>query len=80
MANSLMGLFGNGNLMMQAIGAMMRGESPQQFMRNLASTRPELQGLDLTDINAAAQKVCRERGVDPARLEAEIRQSVPGMK
>lgn len=84
MANPLMNILsgfsgGNGGLMMQAIGAMMRGESPQTFLQNLARTRPELQGMDLTDINAAAHRVCQERGVDEAKLTAEIRQSVSGM-
>ena len=78
MANPLMGFFGggNGSLMMQAVGAMMRGESPQQFMQNLANTRPELQGLDLTNINATAQKVCRDHGVDADKLTAEITQAI----
>ena len=30
------------NIMMQAVGAMMRGESPQTFLQNLAKTMPEL--------------------------------------
>ena len=32
------------NIMMQAVGAMLRGESPQSFLQNLAKTTPELQG------------------------------------
>ena len=78
MANPLMNILGgNGNLMMQAFGAMMRGESPQEFMRNLANTKPELRGLDLTDINATAQKVCRDHGVDANKLTEEIKRSLP---
>ena len=85
MANPLMNIlsgFGGGgnNLMMQAIGAMMRGESPQAFLKNLANTRPELQGLDLTDINATAQKVCRDHGVDATKLTAEIEQTISTIK
>lgn len=78
MANSILNFFGggNGNIMMQAIGAMMRGESPQTFMQNLARTNPALQGLDLTNINATAEKVCRDHGVDPDKLSAEIRQKI----
>jgi len=81
MANSIMSLFGgNNSIMMQAIGAMMRGESPQQFMKNLANTNPALRGLDLDNLDATAQKVCREHGVDAGKLSAEITQAVSKMK
>ena len=84
MANPLMGILGgltsgNGNIMLQAFGAMMRGESPQEFMRSLANTRPELRGMDLNDINGTAHKLCQERGIDETKLTAEIRQSVGKM-
>jgi len=85
MANSLMSILsgfggGNNNIMMQALGAMMRGESPQTFMQNLARTNPALQGLDLTNINATAQKVCKDHGVDADKLTAEIKQTIGNMK
>ena len=81
MANSLMSILGNisgnSNMLLQAFGAMMRGESPQDFMRTLAQTRPELRGLDLTDINGSAEKLCRQRGVDPGKLAEEIKMQLP---
>lgn len=85
MANSLMSILGglgggNNNIFLQAVGAMMRGESPQQFMQNLARTNPALQGLDLTNINATAQKVCQEHGVDANKLTAEIKQTISNIK
>ena len=86
MANSLMNILGSfagggsGNIMMQAVGAFMRGESPMDFMRSLARTRPELQGMDFSDLNAAAQKLCRERGVDPQKLTQEVTQYIQNMK
>ena len=77
MANSLMSILGNisgnSNMLLQAFGAMMRGESPQAFLQNLAQTNPALRGLDLNDINGSAEKLCRERGVDPGKLEAQIK-------
>ena len=77
MANPLMSFFsGNGNLMMQAVGAFMRGEDPRSFLQNLASTNPALRGLDLNDINGTARKVCQERGVDADKLAAEITQHI----
>ena len=85
MANPLMSIFGGmtggsgggiGNIFMQAVGAMLRGESPQDFMRGLANTEPKLRGLDLSDINATAQRVCQENGVDPDKLTAEIKKTI----
>lgn len=58
--NSLMG----GNIMMQALGAMMRGESPQMFLQNLAKNNPALQGMDFSNLENTAQKLCNEKGVD----------------
>lgn len=82
MANSLMSILGNfaggnNNIMLQAFGSMMRGESPRDFLQNLAKTNPSLQGLDLTNINATAEKVCRDHGVDPNKLTEEIKKSMP---
>lgn len=65
--NPLMSIFGSGgnnNMMLQAIGAMMRGESPQTFMKNLARTNPALNGLNLDDMKSTAQKLCNDKGVD----------------
>ena len=52
------------NVMMQAVGAMMRGESPQSFLQNLAKTNPALQGLDLNNPSQAAEKLYSDRGQD----------------
>ena len=61
---SIFGSGGNNNMMLQAIGAMMRGESPQTFMKNLARTNPALNGLNLDDMKSTAQKLCNDKGVD----------------
>lgn len=84
MANPLMSIFGGmsggGNLLMQAVGAFMRGESPQAFMRSLASSRPELGGIDLSDLNGEAMRICRERGVDPNKLTEQIKATIANMQ
>ena len=82
MGNPLMNIFsgiagGGGSLFMQAVGAMMRGESPQDFMRTLANSRPELRGVDLNDINGSARRICQERGVDPDKLTDQICSQLP---
>ena len=77
MANSLLSILsGNNNIMMQAIGAMMRGDSPRDFLQNLANTNPALRNIDMNDINGSAQKLCQERGVDANKLTAEIKQKI----
>ena len=83
MANPLLNIFGNmmgggsGNIMLQAVGAMMRGESPRDFMANLANTNPALRGVDLNDINGSARRICQERGVDADKLAEKIKESLP---
>lgn len=85
MANSILNFLGgmgggNGNLFMKAVGAMMRGESPQDFMRSLAKDNPSLGGINLADLNGEAQRICKERGVDPAKLTEQIRQTIANVK
>lgn len=52
------------NLLLQAIGAAMRGESPQDFMRNLAQQHPQLKQYDFSNLSQTAQQVCQEKGVN----------------
>lgn len=52
------------SILMQAFGAAMRGESPQAFMQQLASQHPQLRQYDFSNLQATAQQVCQEKGVD----------------
>ena len=52
------------NILMQAIGAALRHESPQQFLQNLAQTHPMLKQYDLNNLQQTAQQVCQEKGVN----------------
>ena len=38
------------NLCLKAVGAMLRGESPTEFLKNVAKTNPALQGYDFDDL------------------------------
>lgn len=85
MANSLMSILGgisggSGGVFMKAVGAFMRGESPQEFMKSLAGSSPELGGIDLSNLNGEAARICKERGVDPAKLTEQIKQTIANMK
>lgn len=66
---------GNNNIMLQAMGAMMRGESPRQFLQNLAQNNPQLQGMDFSNLQQTAQQVCNDKGVDMNSKMKEIKSS-----
>lgn len=70
----------NNNIMMQAVGAMMRGESPQQFMQNLAQNHPQLQGLDLNNLNKTAEDLYAKNGQDINAVKGKINQFISSMK
>lgn len=64
------------NLMMQAVGAMLRGESPQSFLQGLAKTNPQLQGIDLSDPQKAAEKLYADKGQDIGAAKSSIMDKV----
>jgi len=60
-----------GQILMQAVGAALRGESPQQFLKGLANTRPELRGVDLNDLEGSARSIAQQKGVDFEKVKGE---------
>ena len=65
--NPLLGMFGGNagpSILMQAVGAALRGESPQAFMKKLANTHPQLKRMNLDDLYGTAQNLCKEREND----------------
>ena len=75
--NPLLKMLGGGGgnvfaqIAMQAVGAYMRGDTPENFLRGLASTRPELKGLDFNDLEGSARKLAKEKGVDFETVKGE---------
>ena len=69
---NLMNLMGN-PMIKQAMGAMMRGESPQAFLKNLASTNPQLQGMNFDDLEGTARTLCQQNNVNMEQLADQIR-------
>ena len=63
----------NNPMMMQAMGAMMRGESPSAFLKNLANSNPQLQGLDLDNLEGTARALCEKNNVNMEQLADQIR-------
>lgn len=70
----LMNLFSGNSMMMSAMGAMMRGESPQTFLKNLANTNPQLQGLDLDNLESTASALCQKNNINMNDLADKIRE------
>lgn len=71
---NLLGMFGGGNnMMMQAMGAMMRGESPSDFLKKLANTNPQLQGMNFDDLEGTAKTLCERNNVNMDELADKIR-------
>ena len=75
--NPLLKMLGGGGnnvfaqISMQAVGAYMRGDTPENFLRGLASTRPELKGLDFNDLEGSARKLAQQKGVDFEAVKGE---------
>jgi hypothetical protein len=63
---------GGSNILLQAVGAALRGESPQAFMRNLANQHPQLKRMNLDDLQGTAQQLCRQQGVDANEMAKQI--------
>ena len=67
--NSLLNMLGGGGVngmavLMQAVGAAMRGESPQAFMKKLANSHPQLKRMNLDDLMGSAQQLAQQNGQD----------------
>ena len=67
------------DILMRAAGAMMRGESPQKFIKNLAKTHPAFRQINPDDYEAEAHRLCKERGIDEGELANQIKQYLDKM-
>lgn len=81
--NPILSMIGGGNsyksMMLKAVGAMIRGESAQDFMMNLAKTTPELKGLDLSDLENTAHQLSSKKGIDEGKLAEQIKSDLTSM-
>lgn len=71
MSNSSGGVNGSA-LLLQAVGAAMRGESPQAFMKKLANQHPQLKKMNLDDLMGSAQQLCNQNGVDINEVKQQL--------
>ena len=62
----------NNNIMQKAMMAMMSGQTPQQFLSSI----PQLQGMDISNPQALAQKMCQDRGINYEQAKQQITNSL----
>ena len=78
--NSLLGLLGGSGestdnglaILLQALGAAMRGEDPHAFMKKLANTHPQLKKVNLNDLMGSAEKLAQDNGYDINDVKANV--------
>jgi hypothetical protein len=63
---------GGTSILLQALGAAMRGESPQAFMKRLASQHPQLKRLNLDDLQGTANQLCQQNGLNPNDVAKQV--------
>lgn len=78
MGNSSGGANGSA-ILMQAVGAAMRGESPQAFMKKLANQHPQLKKMNLDDLMGSAQQLCQQNGVDVNEVKQQLDDAISPM-
>ena len=52
-------------ILLAAVGAALRGETPQTFMKRLANQHPQLRRLNLDDLQGTANDLCKQNGINP---------------
>lgn len=76
--NSLLSMLGGSqasagtSILMQAIGAAMRGEDAHAFMKRLANQHPQLKKMNLNDLQAAASQLAQQNGVSVDDLTKQL--------
>lgn len=73
-SNPLEALAGDGKaILMQAIGALLRGENPKDFIRSLGNRYPAFRSVDPDNVDDALERVCNEKGLDKAEVIRQVR-------
>ena len=74
--NSLLDLLGGQSggtsILLQAMGAALRGEDAKTWIRNLAKKDPRLKKVNLDDLYGSAQALAKENGYSMDDLDKQI--------
>lgn len=71
-SGTVSGGIGGTSILLQALGAAMRGESPQAFMKKLATQHPQLKKMNLDDLQGTAAQLCQQNGLDANEVAKQI--------
>ena len=63
-------------ILLQALGAAMRGETPESFLKGLAQTNPQLRGVDLNDLEGSARQIAAAQGKDLNTVAGDVKAMV----
>ena len=71
---NILGLLGGGgnNIMLQAFGAMMQGQKPEQFLQNLTRSSPQLQGIGLSNLQQSTENLYKSKGMDIEQAKKDV--------
>ena len=61
------------SIMLKVVKAAKNGDNPTDFLKDLAKTQPELQGLDLDDLEATAELLAKKKGRNIDSLKAQAK-------
>ena len=67
-------------LVRRAISAAMLGQSPEQFLNGLAQTDNRFQGMDFTNLEKTAKKVCGKKNLDLSDAVNIVTSKIKSMK
>lgn len=67
------------SILMQMVGAAIRGESPQAFMKRLANQHPAMKKVNFNDLMGSAQQLAKENNVDIDQLKSKLDDTISPM-
>ena len=67
------------SILMQMVGAAIRGESPQAFMKRLANQHPAMKKVNFNDLMGSAQQLAKENNVDIDQLKSKLDDAISPM-
>ena len=59
-------------IMMQAIGAALRGEPAQAFLKRLANEYPSMKEVNFEDLMGSAEALAKKNNVDIDQLKSKL--------
>ena len=86
--NPLMNLFGNGQnsssnakaIIAKMVAAAASGQSPSEFMNNLAAENPAFKGMDFLNLESTAEKLCGKNNINISDAVSKVKSGIGKLK